>query len=62
MPVLINIDFGGNESYTIRKMITGPEMEFNLIVVPFKPKKVVFNYLESVLCEVKNVNWDEWLY
>ncbi len=62
MPVLINIDFGDNESYTIRKMITGPEMEFNLIVVPFKPKKVVFNYLESVLCEVKNVDWDEWLY
>jgi len=57
MPVIFNIDFGKQGSYTTRKFVTGAESEIELLLSPIKPKKVVFNYLKSVLCEQKTKKW-----
>ena len=57
MPIIFKIDFGKQGSYTTRKFVTGAESEIELLLSPIKPKKVVFNYLKSVLCEQKTKKW-----
>jgi hypothetical protein len=59
MFVPITVDFGDNRIARLRYMVTGKEMEFNLPPLPEKPRKIVFNDLESVLCKVNEVKWKD---
>nr|MBN2278143.1 hypothetical protein [candidate division Zixibacteria bacterium] len=59
MYVPLFIDFGEGRTARVRYMITGPTMDFALPPLPLKPKKIVFNDLESVLCEVDNEKWKD---
>jgi len=59
MSVPIKVDFGDKKSIRVRALITGKKAEFDLPLMPLKPKEVVFNDLESVLCDVENIDWIE---
>ena len=59
MPVLLHIDFGKHGSFTTRTFVTGQESVITPLQAPMKPKKVIFNYLESVLCKIKNEKWKD---
>ena len=53
------IDFGDDQFARIRILIDKPFNEFDLPLLPLKPKKIILNDLESVLCEAKNEKWKE---
>lgn len=57
MPVILGVDFGRNEITPVRVLVEGPLTEFELGPYPRKPEKLIFNHLESVLCEVKHEKW-----
>lgn len=57
MPVIIGIDFGEDEIVPQRIWVKGPVTEFELGTYDKEPRKVIFNHLESVLCEVKEEKW-----
>jgi hypothetical protein len=38
-------------------LIKGPRSEFDLPPFPMRPKRIVFNELESVLCETEEAAW-----
>ena len=59
MPVIIGVDFGDDNITSKRITVTGEVTEFDLGVFPEKPKKLIFNHLESVLCEIDNEKWKE---
>ncbi len=59
MPVLVLIDFGQERFARTRVVVKGPLTRVDLPLMPMKPEKIVFNDLESVLCEVKNEKWVE---
>ena len=58
MYVPILIKFSGDRFARLRVKITGAECEFNLPLLPVEPEEVIFNDLNSVLCEVENIDWD----
>lgn len=53
MPVLVRLDFGEEQYARTRVWVQGPLTEVTLPAVSRKPTKVVFNDLESVLCELE---------
>jgi hypothetical protein len=53
MLIPLHIDFGEGRFARIRVLIKGPLSEFDLPIMPFKPEEIIFNDLESVLCEVE---------
>jgi hypothetical protein len=53
MPVFIGVDFGDDEIIPERVWVKGPVTIFELGSYSKEPKKVIFNHLESVLCEIK---------
>jgi hypothetical protein len=57
MFVPLQIDFGGNRYARLRVFVKGPHSQFELPPLPSEPKVIVFNDLESVLCESKTVGW-----
>lgn len=57
MFVPLHIDFGGNNFAKVRVFVKGRRSEFDLPPMPMEPKRIVFNDLESVLCEVEAVDW-----
>lgn len=57
MIVPLHIEFSEGRYYKLRILVKGPLSEMQLPLMPYKPKKIVFNDLESVLCKVKNVKW-----
>ncbi len=57
MPMLIGIRLGKDEILPFRVQIQGPQTTFSLGEFERKPKKVIFNYRESVLCELKKGKW-----
>ena len=57
MPVPIQVEFGGDKFTKTRAWIQGSVSEFDLPPLPLEPKKVTFNDMSSVLCEVANVKW-----
>jgi hypothetical protein len=59
MPVPVYIDFGNQRFARVRVPVKGPVTKIDLPLLPEKPEKIVFNDLESVLCEVKYVKWVE---
>lgn len=52
MYVPLKIDYGKEGVARLRVLISGSGGEFELPPLPFKPKEIVFNDLESVLCEI----------
>ncbi len=59
MPVLMLIDFGQERFARSRIWVKGPLTRVDLPLMPVKPEKIIFNDLDSVLCEVKNEKWVE---
>jgi hypothetical protein len=58
MIIPLKIDFGNDKYYRMRVVMTGDKpAEFDLPPMPMEPKKIIFNDLESVLC---NVDYDKW--
>jgi len=55
----IRIVFTDGTMARVRVLVKGPYSEFDLPVLPKKPKEVILNDLESVLCEVENIDWNE---
>lgn len=53
----LHIDLGGDRFAKLRVFVKGKHSEFDLPLLPEEPKAIVFNDLESVLCEVKTVEW-----
>jgi len=53
MIVPIKIQFKGDRFVRLRYLIKGPITEFNLPALPEEPEEIIFNDLNSVLCEVK---------
>ena len=58
MVVPLYVDFGDKKFVRLRVFVKGPVSEFDLPVLPLKPEKIIFNDLESVLCEVEDVGWE----
>ncbi len=58
MPVPIHVDFGGDRYAAFRALVKGRDNAFDLPPLPLKPKKITFNALESVLCEVEEKPWN----
>jgi hypothetical protein len=52
MPVMVRVNFGRDAYMRQRVWVNGPSTDFDLPPVPSKPTDIVFNDLESVLCEV----------
>ncbi len=57
MVVPVKIDFGDGKAARVRVLVRGAESEQQLPLMPLEPKKVIFNDLESVLCEVDTERW-----
>lgn len=57
MAVPILLDFGDQGYARIRVLVQGTDVEFELPLMPMKPRRVVFNDLKSVLAEVKEEGW-----
>lgn len=57
MYVPVKVDFGDKGSVRDRILVTGPRTELTLPLMPYEPEKVIFNDLESVLCQVEEVSW-----
>ncbi len=53
----LKVDFGKKRYVYLRVFINKPEEDIALPLMPIKPKKLEFNALESVLCEVKHEKW-----
>ena len=54
MWVPILLDFGGDQYAVLRLWVDKPRNEYKLPKAPLKPKKVILNPFNAVLCEVKN--------
>ena len=57
MFVPVRVEFEGDRFARVRVLVKGPRSEFDLPSFPMKPKRIVFNDLESVLCETEAVDW-----
>lgn len=57
MYVPVTVDLDRNRQARFRVEVRGPHTEIALPLVPSEPRRVNFNELEGVLCEVKNVPW-----
>jgi len=56
VPLLITFD---NDRYArVRVLVTGETTELELPLMPMEPEEIIFNDLQSVLCEVDNVGWE----
>jgi hypothetical protein len=55
VPIKVLLD--DDKIVRLRVFITGETAEFELPILPEDPQKIVFNDLESVLCEVEYVDW-----
>ena len=53
MPVFVRVDFGDGSYSRQRVWVRGPVTEIDLPLAPRKPTQVVFNDLQSVLCDVQ---------
>jgi hypothetical protein len=55
--VVIRINFGQDRFARVRVPIKERISEFDLPLLPLKPEQIIFNDMESVLCEAKEVRW-----
>lgn len=57
IPLLIKFD--DDRKVRIRVKVSGGLSEFNLPLLPLEPEEIIFNDLNSVLCDFEYVDWDE---
>ena len=62
MYVPIRINFSNNRKVRLRVMIDKEFSQFNLPLLPIEPEEIIFNDLNSVLCNIDNVEFDISLY
>ena len=55
MPVFVRVDFADGSYSRQRVWVRGPVTELDLPLAPRKPSGVIFNDLQSVLCEVQKL-------
>jgi len=58
MYVPVKLDFGDGRAARVRVLVRGPRSEPQLPLMPLRPEKLIFNDLESVLCEVESADWE----
>lgn len=59
MIIPICVDMGQNRRQLGRVRINGSTTEFDLpFEAPYQPQKIIFNVLQSVLCEVEEEDWE----
>lgn len=61
MPVLIGVDFGNDRIRPFRVWVAGDGARFEFGPFPDPPQKLIFNYRESVLCEMDTEKWQDWM-
>lgn len=59
MYVPIHVRFSNDQFTKLRTHIVGREVKFDLPLLPMEPQEIVFNDMESVLCRVEEVNWED---
>lgn len=59
MYVPIRVTFDKERVIRTRMAVQGEVTEIELPLLPEKPEVVILNDLESVLCEVEAIDWDE---
>lgn len=52
MPVLFLVKFADNQQIRLRILLQDAVNEFDLPLLPLEPEKIIFNDLQSVLCDV----------
>jgi hypothetical protein len=57
MPIPLEVNFGDNKLVRLRIMVSKPEEEIVLPMLPLEPEKITFNVFSSVLCEVEEGKW-----
>jgi hypothetical protein len=57
VPILV--DFGEGKFTRLRVHLRSSFSQFDLPLLPMRPQKIIFNDLNSVLCEVDNVDWND---
>ena len=57
MPVMVGAEMEDGRIIASRHWVSGESSEFELGPFPKTPKKILFNHLESVLCDVKEERW-----
>jgi hypothetical protein len=57
MYVPVTVDFGDEGTGEVRILVKGPLTETELPLLPMKPRKILLNEKESVLCEVETTSW-----
>lgn len=57
MYIPIAIDYGQQRSSRMRLLVKGPVTQVETPLLPLKPERIIFNYLESVLCETVEKSW-----
>lgn len=55
----IRVVFNNDGVVRTRMAVQGEVTEFDFPLLPEKPKEVILNDLESVLCEVEPISWDD---
>jgi hypothetical protein len=58
MYVNLKIDFGEDRHAMLRVNVDGGTTEFDLPILPLEPEDIIFNDLNSVLCEVEYEDWN----
>jgi hypothetical protein len=58
MVIPIKIVYDDKKWSRIRIVMVGAQAEFDLPEMPLEPQKIIFNDIESVLCEVEYEDWD----
>ncbi|MCC6397586.1 MAG: hypothetical protein IT282_11265, partial [Bacteroidetes bacterium] len=57
-PVVLLLKFDGDKYYRLRIPVTGKAQEYKLPLLPLEPEEIIFNDLNSVLCEVEYEDWE----
>jgi len=57
MPIPLLIKFDDGRFVRLRIVVSGEKQEYELPLLPLEPKEIVFNDLNSVLCEVSYEDW-----
>ncbi len=57
MYVPVSVQLDGNQWARLRVHVKGPVTELDLPLMPSEPRRLVFNDIEGVLCEVKSERW-----
>lgn len=57
MPIPLQIDFGDNRIVRLRIMVSKPQEDIVLPLLPLEPEEITFNVFSSVLCEAEEGSW-----